>query len=129
MVSIKNEVFTKLKSEITTAKVKSPSQNTENTFPVITFSEISNTINKFSIDTSGENNSNILFEVNIFTIGNNKESECMTLITKVDDILSGFYRMSRDFSNQIENYADTNVYRHILRYSCIVNKNKTIYRG
>lgn len=126
MVLIGNEVLTKIKTTITEATVLSPEQDVSSSFPCITFREISNSTN--GSDSAGEHDSNISFEINIFTTGKTRISDSQSLIVKVDNIMSGFYGMTRYDSSPVENYADTNLYRHVMRYSCVVNKNKEIYR-
>lgn len=129
MIDITNEVLTKLKTELSPIKVMLPSQNNASTFPCVTFKEVSNVVLDSSIDSSGEVASQLAFEVNIFTKGNTKESSSRTIRQQVDTVLSTYYGMNRDFSNDVENYGDVTIYRYVMRYSCVVDRNKTIYRG
>lgn len=129
IVNITNEVFTKLKNEIKNATVLT-SYNLKNPqFPCITFVETSNTKDDNTIDSSGETVNILAFEVNIFTTGNMKLSRAIEIRQAVDNILSDYYKMSRDFASETPNYLDDTIYRYTMRYSCLVDKNKTIYRG
>lgn len=128
MIDLTNEILTNLKNKLINVDVKSPYDNSKTTFPTVTIKEISNTTDFETVDSNGETHSLISFEINIFDIGNNKESSCKKIRNSIDLIMTQDYKMNRDFSAQVENYADTNVFRWILRYSCVVNKNKVIYR-
>jgi hypothetical protein len=65
--------------------------------------------------------------VNIFTIGDDKKSQAKDLRILVDNVLSGYYNMDRDFSDEIPNFLNQTIYRYVTRYSCLVDKNKVIY--
>lgn len=125
MVFISNEVLTKLKTTITTASVGDGNQDITPTFPCITFKQ---TNNQLGIkDSAGEYSSTLTFEINIFTTGQKKVSDCDKLIQSVDSIMSGVYGMNRDTSMRVENYGDINIYRHLIRYSCVITKSKEIF--
>lgn len=129
IIDISNEIFTVLKTNITAAKILLSYSSTSPTFPCITFEELTNNIDVSTVDTSGEHYNMIALEINIFTNGETQVSDAKTLRTSVDNILSGTYRMSRDFSSPTPNYQDANIYKYTMRYSFKIDKNKTIYRG
>lgn len=128
MIDIGNEVLTKLKTDIADVRFLSPYQTTSKKFPCATFEEKINTTHQDTVDTSGEFASNAMFEINIYTTGQGKETSAKKIRDKVDNIMSGFYRMSRITSEPAPNYADENIYRYFLQYECVVTKNKQIYR-
>lgn len=128
MIDIGNEVFTKLKTEITNARFISPYQMTSDTFPCVTFECKINTTNQDHVDTSGEFVSDMMFEINVYTIGQGKEGTAKGIVSDIDDIMSGFYRMNRINSEPAPNYSDENIYRYFLQYDCAVTKHKQIFR-
>lgn len=128
IVDIEVEVYNKLKDEISDVSVERQFNPKSPVFPCITITEISNNIDENTVDTSGETHNVQAFEINIFTSGNTKISTAKSLRNRVDSIMSDQYKMSRDFSSETPNYVDEEIYRYTLRYSCIVNKNKKIYR-
>lgn len=128
IIDITNEVYTNLKTTMTSVNVLISYPSTSPSFPCITIEEISNTTNRNTIDTNGEEYNDISFEINIFSDDANKITEMKTIRKQIDDIMSGQYRMTRGFSGQTPNFLDTNVYRYTLRYSCTIDSNKKIYR-
>lgn len=128
IIDIGNEVFTKLKNDISGATVLGDYPATEPNFPCIIFSELSNNTVVDSVDSSGENHNEVGFEVNIFSNAHNKKTIVKGLRKEVDDIMSGYYNMNRDFSDPTPNFSDTDIYRYTLRYSCVVDENKVIFR-
>lgn len=128
IIDISNEIFTNLKNTITTASVGLSYDDENDTFPCITFEENTNTTNEDSVDTSGETANDLAFEINIFTNGTDSRSTSKALRSQIDGIMSGQYRMSRDFASPTPNYLDENIYKYTMRYSCVVDKNKKISR-
>lgn len=102
--------------------------STSPNFPCVTFEELSNTTDTKTVDSSGEKYNVVSFEINIFSNRPNKESEVRQIRNRVDAIMSDEYGMGRDYANRTPNFADTNVHRYTLRYSFIIDTNKTIYR-
>jgi hypothetical protein len=127
IVDISNEVYTKLRTELVGVEIGTTFLETPTTYPFVTFSEVSNTTFGDTKDSSGEQHNQLGFEVNIFTIGDDKKSQAKTLRKMIDDVLSGYYGMDRDFSDEIPNFLNQSVYRYVTRYSCLVDKNKVIY--
>ena len=71
--------------------------------------------------------SEISFEINIFSNVQNKITQVREIRNTIDSLLTGV-GMTRDYSNPIPNYSDLNLYRYILRYTCVVDSNKKIFR-
>lgn len=127
IVDITNEIMTKLINDIPTATVVAPYQQVDE-FPRIVLEERSNNTHTETIDSSGEKHNELMFEITIYTVGNNKQSLAKTLRSEIDDIMSDFYSMDRIYSNPVDNFLDRDIYRYILRYTCVVDNNKQIYR-
>jgi len=128
MIDITNKILTKIKADIPTATVTTSFQSKPKSFPKIVVTENGNTTHSDTVDSSGEKHSELGFEINIFTKGNKKMSDAKVLRNQVDDIMSALYGMGRNFADEIPNYADTNIYRYVLRYDCLVDNSGTIYR-
>lgn len=132
MTDIYNEVFTalrnELKSEYPDIVVMSASQDTTAKFPCVTLKQIGDSTDVQNIDSNGEFTSTISFEVNSFTTGQKQETQNREIQKVINRVMSDSLGMLRISSEQVENYLDATVYRHILRYTCNVTKNKLIYR-
>jgi len=128
IVDITNEVFTEIKTALTTVTVKSEYPSTEPTFPFVTVTEISNDTDESTIDSSVQHYSLISIEVNIYCNSSRKISDAKSIRGTIYSILGDKYNMPRTFSNQVPNFLDENVYRYIMRYTCKVDTNRKIYR-
>ena len=128
IVDIFNEVLSVVKTHVSPIKVLSHYPETTPEFPCVIMEEGSNTANFGTTDTSGEKFNNQTFEINIFTIGSEKVSTAKGIRNKVDSIMSDQYGMNRDYSGTIPSFLDNNIYRWVLRYSCVVDKDKKLYR-
>lgn len=129
IVDITNEVYTELKNQLVGITVLTGFPETQPNFPCVTIEENSNTIRPDTIDTSGEKHNVVRLDINIFTNSKTKMQDAKNIRNSIDEILSGTYRMNRDFSDVIHNYADSSLYRYVMRYSFTIDNNKTIYRG
>lgn len=127
IIDITNQLFTEIKNTIKECTILSSYQNVIPSFPTIIFEEINNTSYKSTKDSSGYNHSLISFKVEIYTKGNGKAYQSKKIRDKVDKVLSDKYGLNRDESKSIPNYLDENIHRHIMIYSGIIDKNKTIY--
>lgn len=128
MVDVFNEIYTKLKTTLTTVNVVKAYPEKDAVFPIVVVSEISNTINLDCVDSSGEKASDISFEIGIYTNSTTRETDARKIRNSVDDVMNGYYKFNRESANPVPNYADRNVYRYVMRYSATINKNKVIYR-
>jgi len=128
IVNITNEIFNAIYNACPTAKVVKGNPNIAPSFPCVTFNEMINVLNDASVDTVGEFANDITFEINIFSNSETPISECNSFKQKIDDVMSGTYRMQRSFSENVPNYEDKSIYRYILRYQCVVDKNNKLYR-
>ena len=128
IVDITNEVLTELKETLTDVLVTAEFPQKKPVFPCLTIRESSNVTHIDSVDSGGERHNNISFEINIFSNAKNKTTQVRNIRSRVDEIMSGKYNMTRDFSDEVPNFADSNVFRYVLRYSCVVDSTKRIYR-
>lgn len=130
MIDITNRILTQLKNLFPSVTVTGEyTQDNELVFPVITLRELENTTFTETVSSAGEEHSALSFEINIFSNSKNKITDVKELRNSVDNIMSSTYNMNRTTSTEVRNYADVNVYRWVLRYSCVVDNNLTIYRG
>lgn len=128
IVDITNELYTELKSTIQDATVLPNYPSTPPTMPCIIFYELSNNEFEDTVNSSGAMHCEISFQADIFSDSEDKVSIAKGLRKKIDTILGDKYRMKREYSGEIPNFLDSNIYRYTLRYSCVVDENKTIYR-
>ena len=82
-----------------------------------------------STRTSGGNqHTQSIIEINVFTTGNTKKSDALEIADSIDDLLSGEYRLPRIMGEPIAN-LDKNIYRYITRYSFLIGNDYKVYRG
>ena len=129
ITNIENEVYNSIFNACSpSCKVVKGYPRTTSEFPCITFEEKINTSHDQSADSAGEFANDITYEINIFSNSRTPISECTPLRVLVDGVMSGTYRMRRTFSDVVPNYQDKNIYRYLIRYQCVVDKNNKIYR-
>lgn len=98
-------------------------------FPCVVVEEGDLPADERTFDSDGYQHTMYNVSLEIFTEGTGKISRTTNIRSKVDELLSGEYKMRRVFSNAIPNMGDLNVYRYRMAYSCRLDKNNTIYRG
>ncbi len=125
-----NKLYTMLKVELDKIKVPLTSsyQSELSKFPSVVMSEISNTTNFQTLDTSGEYAIDYSFEINIYSNSTKPKSEVDKIMQVVDNVFSVQLSCNRDSSNQIPNMMDNKIFRQVVRYSCVIDKNLTVYR-
>lgn len=129
IVDISNEVFTSLKTALTGIRVETSYPSTTPTFPCVVFEELSNNTDPETIDTSGEKYNDLVFQIDIFSESETKNSEIKSIRDSIDNVMSDLYRMTRGYSGRTPNYLDEAIYRYTLRYNARVNSDKKIFRG
>jgi len=129
VVDITNEVLDGLQTTLGTTPILTAFPSTTPVFPCVIFSEVLNSTDVGTVDTSGETHSNVAFEIEIFSNGNDRMTVAKGIRNTIDGVMTGTYRMTRDTSEPIPNFLDTTIYRYILRYSFKIDTNKKIYRG
>lgn len=128
IVDIYNEVYTKLKQELSPTLTLDGYPETTPEFPCVVIEELHNANYVESSDSGGDKHSAVSFEVNIFSTQPNKKSKSRKLRKKVDSVLSDFYGMNRDYAGTLPSFLDNNIYRHTMRYSFVIDKDKKLYR-
>lgn len=128
IIDISNEVLTEIKNSLSKVDVYLEYPQKTPKFPCVTFRDNGNTTHLDSVDTSGETHNEVSFEINIFSNGRNKVTQAKAIRDTIDGIMAGTYNMQRDFADQVPNFANDEIFRYILRYSCVVDKTKRIYR-
>lgn len=132
MIDVYNEVFTSLRTTLKTTYqnivVMSASQDVSAKFPCVTLKQSGDSTDVGNVDSDGEFTSTLMFEVNIFTTGQKREIENKRIQKTVDEVMNFNLGMLRLSSEDVENYIDKSIHRHVFRYSCKVSKNKLIYR-
>lgn len=129
IIDITNEILTELKTELNNiAEVNTSYPNKEFIGKRVTVEEIYNITNDATRDSGGHKTNTIALEVKIFTTGNTRMTDAKSIRNKVDNILNGKYRMSRDDGRPMPSQYGNEIYTYVLRYSFVIDTNKTIYR-
>jgi len=128
IVDITNEVLTNLKTTLEDVTVLTAYPSTTPKFPCVIVEEMSNNSYELSIDSAGQHHNEVSFEINIFSNARNKMTQVKSIRNLVDAIMADEYRMTRDFSGATPNFLDNDIYRYTMRYSCVLDNDKVIYR-
>ncbi len=125
-----NKLYTMLKVELDKIKVPLTSsyQSELSKFPSVVMTEISNTTNFQTLDTSGEYAIDYSFEINIYSNSTKPKSEIDKIMQVVDEVFSSKLSCNRDSTSQVPNLMDNKIFRQVIRYSCVIDKNLTVYR-
>lgn len=131
MINIFNELYTsmcdRLASYDTSIKTSSVYTNIPSSYPFVSLEEIESSVYEAGSDScSVENFDENEYEVNIYTKTPHAKSKADEIFNEVDDLFNGlgFIRRSK---NPLQN-TDETIYRIVARYSCVVSKDKVIYR-
>ena len=128
LVDITNEVYDALKTTLVGVTVLQAYPATTPVFPCVVVEEGNNINFPDTHDSAGDHHSDSGLQINIFSNSENKISEVKQIRNVIDTLLAGTYNLNRDESQAVENLLDTSIYRYVLRYSYLVDSNKTIYR-
>lgn len=129
MENIENQVFTKVKTAVTTtysnALVTGVYTPTPSKFPCVYIEESDNY--SATVGSSGKELATaVMYEVNVFSNNaSGKKNECKAIIQIIDGVLTGM-GFERTMCQPIPN-EDTTIYRMTARYSASIS-NGTIYR-
>ena len=130
MINIFNELYTRmcqaLASYDTSIKTSSVYVNIPSSYPFVSLEEIESSVYERGSDNRVENFDENDYEVNIYAKNPLAKSKADEILNVVDDFFSGlgFVRRSK---NPFQN-TDETIYRIVVRYSCVVSKDKIIYR-
>lgn len=130
MINIFNELYTKmcqaLTSYDTSIKTASVHINIPSSYPFVSLEEINSADYERGSDCRVENFDLNEYEVNIYTKSPLAKSKADEIFNVIDDLFHelGFVRQSK---NPFQN-TDETLYLIVVRYSCVVSRNKVIYR-
>lgn len=128
MVDVQNQIFNSVKQKIEenfpSAKVQKDFQPTTTTFPTITFYEIDNSELEHALDYT-QRKSNLAFQIDIFTIGGDKERQARKISSIVNEVMEDIFHIKRVFSNPLSN-VDKDIYRYTMRYSCKIDEERLL---
>jgi len=127
IIDITNEILTKLKTDLSDVKVKTSYQD-ENDYPLVVFVEQSNVDVMETKDSEGVQHNEVMFQVDIFTKGNDKMTSAKSIRNLVDAIIGDFYGLARIYSDEVPNYSNRDIYRYTMRFTGLVDDSRTIYR-
>lgn len=133
MVDIEADVYDRVAravlAEYPSAFTSSTYVPAPSSFPAVSLAEISSVTNTSSLDSRGrELMSDLTFEVNVCTnlkVGAKEQARDIARI--VDGVMLPM-NMTRTYSSQVTNSADSSVYRHTTRYVCTAGEDGRIYR-
>lgn len=98
-------------------------------FPAVSLMEIASVTNTASLDSSGrELMTDLTFEVSVCTNLKVGAKEQARKIARLVDGVMLPMNMTRTYSSQVTNSADSSVYRHTARYVCTAGEDGRIYR-
>lgn len=101
----------------------------DKTFPLIIIREVRDDLYDENLDKTDQR-FNIAYEIEIYTMNKGhtaKQEIANELIKLVNDVFDAHYGLRRAVNQQILN-ADSDVYRHNMRFEGKVDENKIIYR-
>lgn len=126
IVDVANELYTDLKTTVTSATVYKQRPLKVPVFPCVTLS-FSTPIDSTTIDSSGENYNLITVNVNIYSDSEQFNTEIWNIRKEVDARLADFYKLERNVDEELDN-IDPNLYRWVMRYDGVVSSDSVIYR-
>lgn len=129
IIDIYNELLTRLTIDLPTVNVCTTFDPTDLDYPILVISERSNLADPSTKDSAGYKYDNQMYQLDIFTMGENKRTTAMDIRKNIDSIFADDYGMERIFSDEVPNFLDRNIYRYTLRYSFSISKDNIIYRG
>lgn len=130
MINIFNELYTKMCERLASYddKISTSSvyHNIPSSYPFVSLEEIMSADYELGSDCRVENFDENDYEVNIYAKNPLAKSKADEILNVIDDLFHelGFVRRSK---NPFQSNDET-IYRIVVRYSCIVSKNKVIYR-
>lgn len=120
-----NEVFETLKTYIKKNSIYNPEvkkYSIKNSYPMVVFEEITNTLNSVSCDYNQRQEfRNLNYEINIYAIPINKINSdiiCEELANLVIDVMQRYYRMEGGLDARFININSSNASQYTLHFSC-----------
>lgn len=122
-----NDLTTALLAIFPILKTSSIYTNTPAEYPFVSIEQIDSSVNENAEDCCKvENAVNVVFEINVYTKGDDRKIVAKKIANKIDEYLSsiGFIRRS---SIPLQDNDGTS-YRINMRYEAVVDKNHNVYR-
>lgn len=128
-VQVFNQIAPALRAEFPDIFVTDEYVNAPSRFPAVYISEMDNTVNRASRDTSNiENFADVMYQVDIYSNKNKgKKSECKAIASIVDEKFTAL-GFTRSFLNPVPNMDGATIYRMTGRWIATVSKNNVVYR-
>lgn len=132
MIDIEAEIYTSVRNAIKTkypnAYVSGKPLNKPTEFPAVSLIEAENTPTTKTADNENiENTVNLLYEAQIFSVSDNKKTECKDILSIIDSVMYD-YNFNKILGRSVPNMVDTSVYRMVGRYTAIADNNNNLYR-
>lgn len=131
MIDIEPQVFDRIyrrvKAQFPNVKMESITNLSPTTFPYVGLEQADSFAHKSSrSSSSNENYSEVVFEVNVFAIGDARKSQVKKILSVIDDEFNsiGFTRYN---ATPIP-LGDGKTFRMFSRYRAVVSKENTIYK-
>lgn len=128
IVSITNRIRGELITLLPDVRIYDSIDDEITSFPCIVLEENTNMENLATRTSGGNQHTQSIIEINVFTTGNTKKSDALDIADSIDDLLSGEYRLPRIMGEPIAN-LDKSIYRYITRYSFLIGNDYKVYRG
>jgi hypothetical protein len=131
MVDIENELYSIVKAEILkefpTANVLTVPERTIAKFPTVSINEVDNSTHLQSVDSDGEQHSDVMYEFNIYSNAVGKKGQCKKIAKIIDTTITslGFTRL---LLQPITNFEDITIYRMVGRYRGYVSEDKKVFK-
>lgn len=98
-------------------------------FPAVSIVEMDNRVYERARTLNIENAARVTFECNVYSNkAANKKSEAKAIAATLDDAFAAI-GFTRTFKNPVPNMNDATIYRIVLRYEAIVDKDFWIYHN
>lgn len=133
MIDIENDVYDHVESALKAAHsnvcVSSEYVQAPSEFPAVSIVEMDNRVYERARTRNIENAARVVFECNVYSNkAANKKSEAKAIAATLDDAFSSI-GFTRAFKNPVPNMMDASIYRIVLRYEAIVDKDFWIYHS
>lgn len=128
-VQVFNQIAPVLRAEFPDIFVTGEYVNAPSRFPAVYISEMDNTVNRASRDTSNiENFADVMYQVDIYSNKNKgKKSECKAIAAIIDEQFTAL-GFTRSYLNPVPNMDDATIYRMTGRWIATVSKHHVVYR-
>ena len=133
MIDLENDIFTKianvLRTEFPGIVVYGEYIDIPAKFPCVTLVEADNRVNQQMRTINIENAANVMYECNVYSNkSSGKKSEAKAIASVVDEEMTSI-GFTRTFKEQVPNLKDATIYRIVIRYEAVFDKDFWIYQS